>query len=85
MSDSMPISLVESFNKMLAKVLSNRLRCDIRKVILKSQLAFVHSRQIFYGILIANEMVDDACRLKKELLLFKVDFEKRERGWGVEL
>jgi len=27
-------------------------------------------------ILITNEVVDDARRLKKELLLFKVDFEK---------
>jgi len=28
------------------------------------------------GILIANEAVDEARRLNKELLLFKVDFEK---------
>jgi hypothetical protein len=28
------------------------------------------------GILIANEIVDDAKKAKKELLLFKLDFEK---------
>jgi len=28
------------------------------------------------GILVANEIVDEAHRCKKELLLFKVDFEK---------
>ncbi|MCH88301.1 cysteine-rich receptor-like protein kinase, partial [Trifolium medium] len=33
-------------------------------------------RQILDGILIANEMVDKARKSKKELLLFKVDFEK---------
>ena len=33
-------------------------------------------RKILDGILIANEVVDDAQKSKKELLLFKVDFEK---------
>jgi len=40
------------------------------------QSTFVQGRQILDGILIANEAVDEAKRLKKELLLFKVDFEK---------
>lgn len=31
--------------------------------------------QILDGILIANEVVDEVRRLKKDLLLFKVDFE----------
>ncbi|MCI35255.1 LINE-1 reverse transcriptase like, partial [Trifolium medium] len=45
-------------------------------VISESQTAFVKDRQIFDGILIANEAVDEARKTKKELLLFKVDFEK---------
>lgn len=40
------------------------------------QSAFVKNRQILDGILIANEVVDEARKLKKELLMFKVDFEK---------
>ncbi|MCI40481.1 cysteine-rich receptor-like protein kinase, partial [Trifolium medium] len=32
--------------------------------------------QILDGILIANEVVDEARKSKKDLLLFKVDFEK---------
>ena len=32
--------------------------------------------QILDGILIANKMIDDIRKSKKELFLFKVDFEK---------
>lgn len=39
--------------------------------------------QILDGLLIANEAVDEAKKLNKELLLFKVDFEKMydSVGW----
>jgi len=45
-------------------------------IISSTQSTFIHGRQILDGILIANELVEDAKRLKKDLLLFKVDFEK---------
>jgi len=45
-------------------------------VVLESQTAFVHDRQIMDGLLIANEVVNEARKLKKKLMLFKVDFEK---------
>jgi len=32
--------------------------------------------QILYGLRIANEVVNEARKLKKDLMLFKVDFEK---------
>lgn len=61
---------------MLAKVLANRLRTIMGSVISEAQSAFILGRQIFDWILIANKLVDDARRLKKEMLLFKVDFEE---------
>jgi hypothetical protein len=53
-------------------------------VIYESQTAFVKDKQILDGIFIANEMVDEAHKLKQELLLFKVDFEKVHDSidWG---
>ncbi|PNX60607.1 cysteine-rich receptor-like protein kinase, partial [Trifolium pratense] len=76
LNDFRPISLVGSLYKILAKVLANRLRAVIGSVISESQSAFVKDRQILDGILIANEVVDEARKYKKELMLFKVDFEK---------
>ncbi|MCH85039.1 cysteine-rich receptor-like protein kinase, partial [Trifolium medium] len=76
LNDFRPISLVGSLHKILAKVLVNRLRLVIGSVISEAQTAFVKDRQILDGILIANEVVDEARKSKKELMLFKVDFEK---------
>jgi hypothetical protein len=52
------------------------LRLVIGSAISESQTAFVKNGQILDGVLIANEVVDEARRSKKELLLFKVDFKK---------
>ena len=73
-----------SLYKTLAKLFANRLRGVIGSVISESQSAFVKNRQILDGILIANEVVDEAQKLKKDLLLFKVDFEKAYDSvdWG---
>jgi hypothetical protein len=76
LTDFRPISLVISLYKILAKVLANRLRQVVGSVVSEVQSAFVKERQILDGILVANEVVDDARRNQKELILFKVDFEK---------
>jgi len=76
LNDFRLISLVGSMYKILAKVLTNRLRSIIGSVISDNQSAFIKGRQILDGILVANEVVEDARKCKKELLLFKVDFKK---------
>jgi len=75
-NDFRPISLVGSLYKILAKLLANRLRLVIGNVMSEYQSAFVKNRQILDGILIAIEVVDEARKCQKELMLFKVDFEK---------
>ena len=51
---------------------------DLNKinVVSHSQSTFVKGKQILDGVLIADEAVDEARRLNKEMILFKVDFEK---------
>lgn len=45
-------------------------------VISETQTAFAKDKQILDGILIVNEMVDEAHKSNKELIIFKVDFKK---------
>jgi len=56
----------------------------IGRVISETQTTFMKDRQILDGILITNEVVDEAKKSKKELMLFKVDFEKAYDSvdWG---
>ncbi|GAU13437.1 hypothetical protein TSUD_127330 [Trifolium subterraneum] len=83
-ADFRPIALVSSVYKILSKVLANRLRTVVGKVVSTNQSAFIKDRQILDVILIANEIVDEAKKEKKDPLLFKVDFEKAcdSVDWG---
>lgn len=71
-----PISLIGSLYKILAKVLANRLAKVVGEVIDRNQSAFLSSRNIMDGIVVANEVVDEAKKEKKHIFMFKVDFEK---------
>jgi hypothetical protein len=74
LNDFRPIALVRCLYKILSKVLVNQLRLVIGRVISETQTTFVKDRQLLDGILIANEVVDEARKMKKEFMLFKVDF-----------
>ena len=84
LNDFRPIALVGCLYKILAKLLANRLRQVMGTVISDTRSMFIKNRQILDGILVANEVVDEVRKLKKELLLFKVDFEKAYDSvdWG---
>lgn len=59
-----PISLVGSLYKIVAKVLSWRLKKVLKKVIDISQCAFIRGRNMLDGIVTTNEVIDDIRRRK---------------------
>ena len=76
LNDYRPISLIGCMYKVIAKLLSNRLRSVMDELIDERQSAFIKGRHILHGILILNEVVEEAMRSKKPAMIFKVDFEK---------
>ncbi|GKV48455.1 hypothetical protein SLEP1_g55268 [Rubroshorea leprosula] len=74
--DYRPISLIGIMYKIIAKLLANRLRTVLPKVIGEQQMAFIEGRQLPDGVVIANEVIDEAKRKRKKSFLFKADFEK---------
>ena len=74
--DFRPISLVGGLYKLLAKVLANRLKKVVGKVVSSAQNAFVEGRQILDAALIANEAIDSLLKRNESGVLCKLDLEK---------
>ena len=74
--DFRPISLLGSLYKWLAKVLANRLKKVVGKVVSKAQGAFVEGRQILDAVLIANEAIDVVLKKNENGILCKLDIKK---------
>ena len=74
--DLRPISLVRGLYKWLAKVLANRLKLVLNKVISNAQNTFVECRQIMDVVLIANEAIDSIMKSKRGTILCKLNLEK---------
>ncbi|GKE27191.1 RNA-directed DNA polymerase, eukaryota, reverse transcriptase zinc-binding domain protein, partial [Tanacetum coccineum] len=70
------ISLIDIHYKIIAKILANRLSKVIDKIVSKEQSAFIVGRKILDGPLILSEVIDWFKKIKKKMLIFKVDFKK---------
>ena len=74
--DFWPISLVGWVYKIISKVLANRLKTILGKIISNSQNAFIGGRQILDSVLIANECLDGRRRSGALGVICKLDLEK---------
>nr|GEX32530.1 putative RNA-directed DNA polymerase [Tanacetum cinerariifolium] len=75
-TDFCPVSLIGIHYKIIANILAYRLSKVIDKIVSKEQSAFISGRQILDSPIILSEIIEWYKKRKKQLLIFKVDFEK---------
>ncbi|KAJ0880137.1 putative RNA-directed DNA polymerase [Helianthus annuus] len=75
-NDFRPISLIGVINKVISKVLVNRLKGVIGNLISEHQSAFITGRNIMDGPLVLNEVLSWLKKYKRRGMFFKVDISK---------
>lgn len=73
--DFRPIILIGIIYKLISKVLTERLKGVMTKLVDSQQITFINGRQIMDVVLVANEAVDSRIMQQKSGIC-KLDFEK---------
>lgn len=74
--DFRPISVLNLIPKLIAKVLSNRLRLVLPKLISPNQTAFIQGRQIAENFVVTRELLQTVAGEGKPAVFAKIDFSK---------
>ena len=67
---------MRSVYKLLSKVLANRLKRVMNRLVNKAQNAFVEGRQILDASLISNEVIDSMVKKNERGIICNMDIEK---------
>ena len=76
MSDYRPISCCNTIYKILSKILCNRMKLVINDLISENQFAFLPSRNIHDGIMLAHESIKDFNKKGVRKMCIKIDLKK---------
>lgn len=76
LGDFRPIALLNSFLEIISKVIANRLGPIRKDLIGDHQTGFVAGRNIFDGVVAAQEAIHQSKKTNTKGYLLKLDFEK---------
>jgi hypothetical protein len=75
-ADYMPISLTQSFAKILTKILATRLGVELHDLISINQATFIRSRCVHDNFMFVQEVIKDLQKRKLPALFIKLDISK---------
>ena len=70
------ISMIHGIYKIIAKILTSKLKTVMQDIISINQIAFIADRNITNGFIIANDLVSNLKKWKAAGFIFKIDFHK---------